>query len=170
MASNKHVVLRKIENFVRSKGKTANFRKPVKKFKIVDEILAYKRKRWVIFDNDRKNLNHNTTLFYCYSSTHLRHLSCRESKPFKWFNIKISYSFLFTRKFMEHLFSKGVLICQEKNNYQEFYFLGNYDRRIAYIQGDTGTVFKEQRPSCKKKEFHVNSTSNTFQRKYENFD
>ena len=64
MASNKHVDLRKIENFVRSKGKTANSRKPCKNFKIVDEILAYKGKRWVIFDNDRKILNHNTTPFY----------------------------------------------------------------------------------------------------------
>ena len=64
MASNRHVELRKRENFVRSKGKTANFPKSCKDFKIVDEILAYKGKRWVIFDNDRKNLNHNTTLFY----------------------------------------------------------------------------------------------------------
>ena len=64
MASNKHAELRKRENFVRSKGKTANFPKSCKDFKIVDEILAYKGKRWVIFDNDRKNLNHNTTLFY----------------------------------------------------------------------------------------------------------
>ena len=64
MASNKHVDLRKIENFVRSKVTTANFRKPCKNFKIVDEILAYKGKRWVIFDNDRKILNHNTTPFY----------------------------------------------------------------------------------------------------------
>ena len=53
-----------MENFVRSKEKTANFRKPCKKFKIVDEILTYKGKGWVIFDNDRKVLNHNTTLFY----------------------------------------------------------------------------------------------------------
>ena len=52
MASNKHIDLRKIENFVRSKGKTANLRKPCKNFKIVDEISAYKEKRWVIFDND----------------------------------------------------------------------------------------------------------------------
>ena len=37
MASNEHVDFRKIENFVRSKGKT-NFRKPCKNFKIVDEI------------------------------------------------------------------------------------------------------------------------------------
>ena len=64
MASNKHVDMRKIENFVRSKGKTATFRKPCKNFKIVDEILTYKGKIWVIFDNDRKNLNHNITLFY----------------------------------------------------------------------------------------------------------
>ena len=63
MASIKHVDLRKIES-KGSKEKTANFRKPCKNFKIVDEILAYKGKRWVIFDNDRKNLNHNTTLFY----------------------------------------------------------------------------------------------------------
>ena len=65
MASNKHVDLRKIENFVRSKGKAANFRKPCKKFKIVYEILTYKGKRWVIFYNDMKiNLNHSTALFF----------------------------------------------------------------------------------------------------------
>ena len=45
MASNKHVDLRKIEDFVRSKRKTANFRKPCKNFKIIDEILAYKGER-----------------------------------------------------------------------------------------------------------------------------
>ena len=54
MASNKHAELKKRENFVRSKGKTANFPKPCKDFKIDDEILAYKGKRQVIFDNDRK--------------------------------------------------------------------------------------------------------------------
>ena len=64
MASNKHVDLRRIENFVRSKGKTANFQKAYENFKIVDEILTYKGKRWVIFDNYRKILNHNTTVFY----------------------------------------------------------------------------------------------------------
>ena len=53
MACNKPVDLRKIENFVRSKEKTANFRKPCKNFKTVDEILTYKGNRWVIFDNDR---------------------------------------------------------------------------------------------------------------------
>ena len=56
--------MRKIENFVRSKGKTAAFRKPCKNFKIVDEILTYKGKKGVIFDNDRKILNLSTTLFY----------------------------------------------------------------------------------------------------------
>ena len=45
MASNKHVDMRKIENFVRSKGKTATFRKHCKNFKIIDEILTYKEKR-----------------------------------------------------------------------------------------------------------------------------
>ena len=66
MVSNKHVDMRKIENFVRSKGKIANFWKPFKNFKIVDEILAYKRKRWVILDNDMifENLKQITTLFY----------------------------------------------------------------------------------------------------------
>ena len=64
MASNKHVGLRKIENFVRSKyysediskdeGKRAHFRKFCKNFKIVDGHLIYKGKRRVIFDNDRK--------------------------------------------------------------------------------------------------------------------
>ena len=64
MANNKHVDLRKMENFIRSKGRTANFRKPCKNFKIVDEIMTYKGKRRVIFDNDRKILNHKVTLFY----------------------------------------------------------------------------------------------------------
>ena len=63
MASIKHVDLRKIES-KGSKRKTASFRKPFKNFKIVDEILVYKGKRWGIFDNDRKILNHNTTPFY----------------------------------------------------------------------------------------------------------
>ena len=63
MACNKHVDLRRIENLVRSKGKTANFWKICKNFKIVDEILIYIGKRWVIFDNDSKILNHNTALF-----------------------------------------------------------------------------------------------------------
>ena len=61
MASIKDVDLRSIES-KGSKGKTANFRKPCENFKIVDEILAYKEKRWVIFDDDRKILNHNTIL------------------------------------------------------------------------------------------------------------
>ena len=52
MASNQDVDLRKIENVVRTKGKTANFRKTYKNFKIVSEILTYRGKRWVIFDND----------------------------------------------------------------------------------------------------------------------
>ena len=50
MASNRHFDLRKIVNVVRSKGKTANFWKPCKSFKTVDEILTCKGKRWVIFD------------------------------------------------------------------------------------------------------------------------
>ena len=33
-----------------------------------------------------------------------------------------------------------------------------------------GIIFKQKRSSCKKKELRVNLTSNTFQRKYENFD
>ena len=65
MASNKHVDMRKTENFVRSKGKTATFRKPCINFEIVDEILRHKGKRWVIFDTDKKVLNLSTTLFYC---------------------------------------------------------------------------------------------------------
>ena len=64
MASNKYVDLRKIKKFVRNKEKKANFRKTCKNFKTVDEVLTYKGKKWVIFDNERKNLNHNTTLFY----------------------------------------------------------------------------------------------------------
>ena len=64
MACNKHVDLRRIENLATSKGKTANFQTTCKNFKIVDEILIYIEKRWVIFDNDRKILNHNTALFY----------------------------------------------------------------------------------------------------------
>ena len=64
MAKNKHVDLRNIENFVRSKEKTANFQKPFKNFKTAGEMLTYKGNRWVIFNTDRKNINHNTTPFY----------------------------------------------------------------------------------------------------------
>ena len=64
MASNKHAGLRKIENFNRSKEKTANFRKTCKNFKTADEMLTYKGNRWVIFSNERKNINQNITLFY----------------------------------------------------------------------------------------------------------
>ena len=56
MASNKHVELRKIENFVRNKyhpedipidtGKIGNFRKSCQNFKIVDGHLTFKGKRW----------------------------------------------------------------------------------------------------------------------------
>ena len=62
MGSNKHVDLRKTENFLRSKcypedmskdkGKKANFRKSFKNFNIVDEYNI-KKKRRVIFDSDR---------------------------------------------------------------------------------------------------------------------
>ena len=34
----------------------------------------------------------------------------------------------------------------------------------------TETICKQKGPGYKKKELHVNLTSNTFQRKYENFD
>ena len=54
MASNKTVDLRKIKNFVRNKGKASNSRKHSNSFKIVDDILTYKGKGWVIFDSDRK--------------------------------------------------------------------------------------------------------------------
>ena len=55
MASNKHIVFGKIENFVRSKycledisidkGKRDKFRKSYKNFKIIDGHLTYKGKR-----------------------------------------------------------------------------------------------------------------------------
>ena len=61
MASNKHVDLRKTENFVRSKcypediskdkGKKANFTKSCKNFKIADGHLTCKGKRIVTFGN-----------------------------------------------------------------------------------------------------------------------
>ena len=64
MASNKHIDLKKIENFVRSKyypgdisedkGKKAEFRKSCKNFKIVHgHHLTYKGKRRMAFDNNR---------------------------------------------------------------------------------------------------------------------
>ena len=81
MASNKHVDLRKIENFVRSKcypediskdkGKKANFRKSCKNFKIVDGYLTYKGRRRVIFDNDGKLLMTQYHSILPYSNTYL---------------------------------------------------------------------------------------------------
>ena len=67
MVSNKHVDLRKIDNFVRGKyypedisnhkRKKTNFRKPCKNFKIVNWYhLTYKGGRRLIFDSYRKHL------------------------------------------------------------------------------------------------------------------
>ena len=82
-------------------------------------------------------------------------------------------------------FLKEYLICQEKTAPRSIYFLGNFDWGVGmsllistgklffkevYIYSDTGTIFKRKGPSCKKKELHVNLTSNTFHRKDKNFD
>ena len=40
---------------------------------------------------------------------------------------KISYSFLFARKFKKNFIFKGVLICQEKTTPRSIYLLENYD-------------------------------------------
>ena len=67
MAKHEHVDLKAIEAYVRDKkypeniakkdkGKKANFRKACKNFDIVDGHLAYKNKRRVIFDEERKRL------------------------------------------------------------------------------------------------------------------
>ena len=40
----------------------------------------------------------------------------------------------------------------------------------VYIYGYTETIWKLKGPDYKKKELHKNSTSNIFQRKYENFN
>ena len=106
-------------------------------------------KRWIIFDNDRKILNHYTTLFYCQSSTHLQHLNCKESKPFKCLNIKISYSFLLTS--LGSTYFQRSTCLQGKNDPQEYFFLRNYDWRLACIFGDAGTIFKQKGPNCKKR-------------------
>ena len=65
-ASNKHVDLKKLENFVTGKyypedilkdmGQRANFKKSCKYCKIVDGRPTSKGKRMVILDNDRKHL------------------------------------------------------------------------------------------------------------------
>ena len=47
------------------------------------------------------------------------------------------------------------LICVVKK-YWEVIFKG------VYTYSDRGTIFKQKGPSCKKKELHLNSTSNTF--------
>ena len=44
----------------------------------------------------------------------------------KYFNITIDCSLLFTGKFREYLFTKGVLINHEKTNPWNIYFLRNY--------------------------------------------
>ena len=124
MASNKHVDLRKLENFVRSKGKKANFRKPCKNFKIVDEHLTYKRKRWVIFDNDRKLLIPQYHSILSQSNTHRK-----KNKPLKLFNIEVSYSFLFTRKLGSTYFPKEYS-CTRKTTPRNIYLLEKYDCRV----------------------------------------
>ena len=116
MASNKFVYLRKVENFVKvypediskDKSKRANFRKSCKNVKIVDGYLTYKGKRRVTFGNDRKLLIPQHQSFYCNP---IRRLNCKQSKPFRCFNITI---LLF-------------VISQKKATPRSIYFLGNYD-------------------------------------------
>ena len=53
-----------------------------------------------------------------------------------------AYSFLFTRKFREFLFLKGVLIYQEKTNPRSNHFLGNYDWEVDIsLNISTGELF-----------------------------
>ena len=85
IASNKHVYLRKIENFVRGKcfpedtpkGKKANGRilKSLRAVKIFGGHLKYKGKRRVIIDNDRK-LSKPQYHFLSQFNTYLRSLNC----------------------------------------------------------------------------------------------
>ena len=110
IASNKHVHLRKIESFVRSKhypediskdkDKKANFRKSWKNFKIVDRHLTYKVKWRVLFDNDSKLL---ITVPLCLTIIQFSFLTFQlQSKPLKYLYITIPYFLLFPKKFKEY--------------------------------------------------------------------
>ena len=66
MASNKQVDQKQTLNFViskcypdaaKDKGKKTDFKKLCRNFKVVDRHLTYKRKRKVIFDNNRNRTN-----------------------------------------------------------------------------------------------------------------
>ena len=54
----------KWKDISKDEEKRANFRKSCMNFKIVDEHLAYKEKRRMIFDNDRKLNTTNNTQYY----------------------------------------------------------------------------------------------------------
>ena len=54
----------KWKDISKDEGKRANFRKSCMNFKIADEHLAYKGKRRMIFDNDRKLNTTNNTQYY----------------------------------------------------------------------------------------------------------
>ena len=41
---------------------------------------------------------------------------------------------------------------------------------LCGLQHQSRNHFQAEVPDCKKKELHLNSTSNAFQRKYKNFD
>ena len=55
---------------------------------------------------------------------------CKQREPFKFFDIAVYYSFLFTIKFREHLFPKRVLIYQEKTSLMSTHYLGHYGWRV----------------------------------------
>ena len=79
---------------------------------------------------------HNATL--PQYNTHLRSLNNKQSKLLRCFNITILYFFLFTRKFRQYLFPKGVLIYEEKATPRSNYFPGNYDRvESIFLQRST---------------------------------
>ena len=66
MASNKQVDQKQTANFViskcypavaKDKGKKTDFKKSCRNFKVADRLQTYKRKRKVIFDNNRNRTN-----------------------------------------------------------------------------------------------------------------
>ena len=86
-ASNQHISLRKIVNFVRSKcypenisknnGKKANCRKSCQNFKIIEKLKRGDMMKNLLIDNDGKLLIPQYHSIFLESNTHLRSLNSK---------------------------------------------------------------------------------------------
>ena len=101
-----------------------------------DEVKTIFHHFWVTIIEANKNIRLGGSDFnreqyhssrISFNTTITLYFTTFELQANTFYTLTIRYSFLFTRKFREFLFSKRLLMCQEKTTPWSNYFLGDYD-------------------------------------------